>query len=372
MAAARSILIALAFVTGLWGVWRLAPLHPSPAPAAITLEQQGAPSGRALIAIEPSLSAHDYRSAQALEAALSAYLDSAHDAGALEGAAIAVFPEHAGTWLAAANAQSGVYRAQTLDGAMAALALSRPVGTLTSVIASPEPERAAAGLFRARGPAMARDYQAVFSALARRYGVTIVAGSIVLPDPRVENGQLSVNRAGPLYNVTAVFAPDGSLHRELVRKVYPIPSEAGFTASAPPALPIFDTPAGALGVLICADSWHPDVYAGLAGAPDLIAVPAFLQPTGVWDAPWGGYVTPWPDDAPRRDAGRLTEAEAWIAHSLPRRLADTSAQLGVTAFARGAPWDLGADGQTLIATPHSHQLGPRTPGGAVVVAWVGE
>ncbi|MCC5996128.1 MAG: hypothetical protein JJU18_07145 [Oceanicaulis sp.] len=375
MAAARASLFALLALAGflvfVWGVWRLSPQQPPPEPPAITLTQFGAPGERALIAAEPALTAFDYRSAAALEAALSPYLEAARAAGALDGAAVVVFPEHAGTWLAAAHAQSGVYRASSLDDAMTALALTRPVETLVSATRSREPDRAAAGLFRTRGEAMARDYQAVFASLARRFEVTVVAGSIVLPDPAVANGRLQVNPSGPIYNVSAVFGPDGALHPELVRKVYPIPSEAVFTAAAPASpQPVFDTPAGALGVLICADSWHPDVYDGLARRPDLIAVPAYLQPSGVWDAPWGGYVTPWPDDAPREHAGALTEGEAWIAHSLPRRLTAAGAEAGVTAFLRGAPWDLGADGQALIATSDGVRLGPRTDEGAVVVLWL--
>lgn len=366
--AGLALLVALG---ALWAVWRLAPHSPSPEPAAISLAQFGTPGPRALIAIEPALTPADYRSAAALEAAMARYLDMAQGAGALDGAAVAVFPEHAGTWLVAAQAQAGVYHAQTVEGAMTGLALTRPVRTLAALARSGEADRVAAALFRSRAPAMARDYQQVFSSLARRYGVTLVAGSIVLPDPRVEGGAITVNATGPLYNVSAVFAPDGSVHETLVRKLYPIPSEAGFTASAPASpQPVFDTPAGALGVLICADSWHGDVYDGLARAPDLIAVPAYLQPAGVWDAPWGGYVTPWPDDAPREDAGTLTEGEAWIAHSLPRRLTAAGAQAGMTAFARGSLWDMGADGQALAATRDGVRLGPRTDDGAVVVLWL--
>ena len=366
--AGLAVIVALA---GTWGIWRLAPHAPPPEPAVISLTQFGETGGRALIAIEPALTPADYRSAAALEAAMARFLDMAQGAGALDGAAVAVFPEHAGTWLVTARAQAGVYRAATVEGAMTGLALTRPVRTLAALARSGEEERVAAALFRSRGDAMARDYQQTFSSLARRYGVTIVGGSIVLPDPNVEDGVITVNAAGPLYNVSAVFAPDGSVHETLVRKVYPIPSEAGFTASAPASpQPVFDTPAGALGVLICADSWHGDVYDGLSQRPDLIAVPAYLQPAGVWDAPWGGYVTPWPDDAPREDAGTLTEGEAWIAHSLPRRLTAAGAQAGMTAFARGSLWNMGADGQALAATRDGVRLGPRTDDGAVVVLWL--
>ena len=48
--------------------------------------------------------------------------------------------------------------------------------------------------------------------------------------------------------------------------------------------------AGRLGVLICADSWHPEPYERLrAQGAELIAVPAFVPGAGVWNAAWGGY-----------------------------------------------------------------------------------
>ena len=54
----------------------------------------------------------------------------------------------------------------------------------------------------------AADYQSLFGGLAETYGVTIVAGSIVLPEPRVEEGVLLVGD-GPLYNVSLVFDRTG-------------------------------------------------------------------------------------------------------------------------------------------------------------------
>lgn len=358
-----------------WHVFRLPPAEPdAPAHQSAEISQFGSPSARNLIGIQPWLQETDYRSADTLRTRLGLYLDQAGREGLLTGQSIVVFPEHTGTWLVAAGAPGSVYSAGTVTGAMTRLIIARPVPFVRAYLDSGEADRAAAAVFRGRSQAMARDYQAVFSGLAGEYGVTIVAGSIVLADPVVQDGVIRARTNGPLYNVSAVFGPDGQVHSELVRKAYPIPSETGFTAGAPVSdYPVFNTPAGRLGVLICADSWHPDVYAALeTKGAELLAVPAFLQPFGVWDDPWGGYTTPWPDDVDRADAGRLTEGQAWQTHALAGRLADTSARAGLTSFLRGELWDLGSDGRAIIVEGQDVALGAQTGGAAIAVLWLGE
>lgn len=336
--------------------------------------QFGTRSAASIVGIQPWLQEADYRSAQALRTRLGGYLDQARREGFLTERSVVVFPEHTGTWLVAANAPAPVYSAETVSGAMTRLILARPLRFVRAYMASQEADRAAAAVFRAHAPRMARDYQAVFSGLAEEYAVTIAAGSIVLADPVVQDGVIRARTEGPLYNVSAVFGPDGRVASQLVRKAYPIPSESGFTAAAPASdYPVFDTPAGRLGVLICADSWHPDVYAALeAQGVEILAAPAFLQPSGVWDEPWGGYTTPWPDDAERADAGRLTEGQAWQTHALAGRLDETSARAGLTSFLRGELWDLGSDGRAIAVDGDGVRLGAQTEGAAIAVLWLAE
>lgn len=353
-----------------WSMWRALPAPEAPIADPVVTSEAGVRSDVSLVAIEPVMRAEDYASSEAFAARLRTYLQAAQTSGLLTPRSIAVFPEHAGTWLVASDAPRAVYRADTVTGAMTALVAANPVNFTGSYMQSRELDRMAAAIFRMRAVSMAEGYQQVFSGLAAEFRITIVAGSIVLPGADVEDGQLRTDTRAALENVSAVFAPDGSLHARLVRKVYPIPSEAGFTAGAMvDELPVFDTPAGRLGVLICADSWHPDVYSALAGA-DLLAVPAFLQPGNVWDAPWGGYVTPWPDDVDRGDAGRLTEGEAWATHALGGRLADTSARAGITAFMGGSLWEMGSDGAALAVNVNGIHSAQRTSGGQVTALWI--
>lgn len=368
------IVAAALLVLAGWLAWRAWPAPSAGPQGEVQIVERGPRTGAALIGIQPVLSAADYQSASTLQARLDAYLQTADEAALLSETAIIVFPEHAGTWLVASGAPGTVYSSTTLAGAMAQLIAARPAGFASGLLASEETDRAAAAVFRSNARRMAREYQAVFGGLARQYGVTIAAGSIVLPAPGVVDGEIVIDRSGPLYNVSAVFGPDGAPHPRLVRKAYPIPSERGFTASAPVAdYPVFDTPAGRLGVLICADSWHPDVYGALqAQGADLLAVPAFLQPSGVWGQPWSGYSTPWPDDVDPADAGRLSEGEAWQAHALAGRLEGTGARAGLTTYLRGNLWDLGSDGRAILVDRQGVELGPDTHEAVISVVWLAE
>lgn len=333
----------------------------------IAAREYGERGDSSIITVEPFLTAQDYRSADALHARLSAYLDLARTRGWITPKTIIVFPEHVGTWLAAAEAPAAAYRVKSLRAAMAALVADDPIAVIAGFFASAERDRLAAAIFRSRGRSMADAYFDVFSALARDYGAVVVAGSIVLENPAVKGGAIATRR-GPLYNVSAVFNADGSLAPDLVFKRRPIPSETPFISAGDTPSPLFSTPAGQLGVLVCADSWHPELYEAISGA-EIIAVPAFLQADGGWTTAWGGYVTSPPDNLDRSDAGRLTEGDAWVKYAMPSRMALTNADAGATAFLRGSPWDLGADGRTLARARDELFVGGKQSGGVVSVVW---
>ncbi len=304
-----------------------------------------------LVGISPWMVPTDYRSAAAFAAKVEGYLKAAAARGLLGRGGIVVLPEYFGTWLVAMDAPGLTFRAPSATLAMLPIVLAHPRAFAAALARSHERDRMAAAIFRMRSPAMARAWVAVFSDLARRHGVTIVAGSIVLENPVVRDGRL-VTRAGPLYNVAGVFHADGRLDPVLVRKIHPIPSETPFLAAGRrDELPVFDTGAGRLGVLICADSWYPDAFARLkAQGAEWIAVPSFLQPDGAWSRPWGGYVTEPPADADRRAAGAMSEGEAWLRFALAGRFPASGAHAGINVFLKGSLWGLGADGRTTAVT----------------------
>ena len=328
-----------------------------------------------LLAVQPFMVPADYSSPERFRTKLDAYLAAASSRGLLNEKTVAVFPEYLGTWLAAVGEKASVYRSGSVRSALRIVAFTHPLDYTRALLTSRERDRAKAALFRMKAPTMAAAYQDAFARLAARWRITIVAGSIVLPSPRVEAGRL-VTDDGSLQNVSAVFRPDGGIEEALVRKAYPIEEEKGFVAACPPSgLPVFVTPAGRVGVLICADSWHPESYRALrAKKVELLVVPSYLADDDCWNRPWRGYDgAPAPSDVDAADVGRITEGQAWSRYALLGRFASSGARAGVNVFLRGALWDLGDDGRSVLVSGEGEGKateGSRRDGPAILNQWV--
>ena len=104
----------------------------------------------------------------------------------------------------------------------------------------------------------------VWSALAQRLGLTIIAG-------------FAEKDAQALYNSAAVIGPDGVLGG--YRKLHLWGDEHLFFEPGNLGMPVFNTPFGRIACAICYDIWFPEVFrmASLAGA-DMLCVPTNWVP----------------------------------------------------------------------------------------------
>lgn len=252
---------------------------------------QGQPGERGnLLAVQPELFTPDYQSAERLQLKFHAYLENARRQGLLNERTVVVFPEHVGTWLVASGEKPEVYAAADWPTAMDWMAASNPLKVARGWITARGDQRLTDTLFRMKAVDMAHDYQTLFGGLAHDFKVTVVAGSIVLPDPEVEDGELRPG-TGQLYNVSLTFGPDGRPLGQPQRKVFPTRHELSYLNNGRgERLQVLDTPAGRLGVLIGTDSWYPDTYATLVEqGVELLAIPAALNQSGRWQQPWPGF-----------------------------------------------------------------------------------
>ena len=246
-----TLLLALALLTGLgsyahWIAQRPSSHYLSDLRSQIALDI-GEPGTRGnLLGIQPELFAADYQSLARLRLKLAAYLDHARDQGMLNERTVVVLPEHIGTWLLAVGEKEELYRATERRQAMHWLAASNPLDFLGALFSAGSDARLDDAMLRTKAKTMARDYQQLFGDLARDYQITLVAGSIVLPEPRVERGRLEVGR-GPLYNVSLVFDQAGNPQGQPQRHAF---SAGALATRAPEALQVLETPAGRLGVLL--------------------------------------------------------------------------------------------------------------------------
>ncbi|MDQ0703161.1 putative amidohydrolase [Pseudomonas sp. W3I7] len=333
---------------------------------------EGEPADRGnLLGIQPELFPADYQSLERLHLKLSAYLQKARDQGLINPKTVVVLPEHIGTWLMLSGEKNELYQATHLKDAMNWLSASNPLQFARAWISAKGDNRMDDAYLRMKAPAMARDYQVLFGGLAKEFGVTLVAGSIALPNPSVSQGQLHIGH-GALYNASVVFAADGLPIGDPQRQLYPIYDERGFIAPGDENIvSVVDTPAGRLGILIGSDSWYPDNYRKLnqQGA-QLVAVPAFVTGRDTWDRPWRGFksVSTPPEISLKPE--ELSEGEAWRRLTLISQQPISQASAGMSVFLRGQFWDLGTAGHSFLSNDGHVTAGNDARGARLLNIWL--
>ncbi|UUT10873.1 carbon-nitrogen hydrolase family protein [Pseudomonas zeae] len=313
---------------------------------------QGIPADRGnLLGIQPELFPTDYQSTERLHRKLAAYLQQAQDQGLLNDKTVVVLPENVGTWLLLSGEKDELYQAPTLAEAMNWLAASNPLLFARAWLSANGSDRLNDAYLRMKAKAMAKDYQALFGGLAKEFHVTLVAGSIVLPEPSVRDGQLKPG-SGALFNSSVVFGRDGVPLGQPQRQMHPVFDQREVLESADKhALNVVDTPAGRLGVLIGSDSWYPDNYRKLDEQnAQLIAVPAQVFGQGAWNQPWRGYKGSSTPGSVSLKPGEVTEGQAWHRLTLTAQPPSSQAIAGISVFLRGQFWDKASAGQSFLSS----------------------
>lgn len=338
---------------------------------------EGQPGDRGnLLGVQAQLSPADYQNIARLHRKLAAYLEQARDQGLINRKTIVVLPEHVGTWLLAAGEKNQLYQATTIDEAMSWLAVSNPVKFMGALFSATGENRLNDAHLRMKSSSMAQDYQTLFGGLAKEFGVTLVAGSIVLPEPRVIDGKLQVG-SGPLFNISVVFGSDGVPLGQPQRQMFPPKEQRGYIQPATDAeLNVVDTPAGRLGILIGSDSWYPRNYALMnENGAELIAVPAFVVGNGSWSKPWRGDQSARLAAPADMQSPGITEGLAWQRLTLTSQAPASLARAGVSVFMRGQFWDQGSagdsfashNGSTISASPREDKPGQ---GARLINVWL--
>jgi predicted amidohydrolase len=320
-----------------------------------------------LLGVEPLLFPSDYQNLQRLHRKLSAYLEQARAQGLVGPRTVVVLPEHIGTWLWARGEKNELYQVTRNRDAEQWLELSNPLRYGLAMLSANGDDRRADAHLRMKAQQMASDYQLLFGGLAKEFGVTLVAGSIVLPAPYVDQGVLHIGH-GPLFNSSMVFAADGSLLGQPQHQQYPDSETRRYIHPGRDyPLQVVQTPAGRLGVLIGSDSWYPENQRQLQQQQvQLIANPVFLSGKGSWDAPWRGNRH---QDAAAELAlqrGEVSEQTAW--HRLTQAAGDSVSSMSV--FMRGQFWEQGSDGQGFAHQSGELLAGPPSHGARLLNVWL--
>ncbi|WP_460094564.1 carbon-nitrogen hydrolase family protein [Pseudomonas sp. H2_E02] len=364
-------LIAALITYALWTTDRPAGHYLSDLRISLAVDQ-GTPADRGnLLGIQPELFPTDYQSPERLHRKLAAYLQTARDQGFLNAKTVVVLPEHIGTWLMVGGEKDELYQATSLKDAMNWLAVSNPLAFIQALVSAQGDSRLDDAYLRMKAERMAHDYQALFGGLAKEFGITLVAGSIVLPEPSVSDGELKIGR-GALYNSSLVFGSDGRPIGQPQRQRHSVFEQRDVLgADRPTAVQVIDTPAGRLGVLIGSDSWYPLHYRQLndQGA-QLIAVPAFITGRDTWEKPWSGYKGLSTPSEVSLKPGEVSEGQAWHRLTLTGQLPISQARAGVSVFLRGQFWDSGSAGQSFISHDGQHFSDGNARGARLLNLWL--
>ena len=332
---------------------------------------QGTPGDRGnLLGIQPELFPTDYQSPERLHRKLAAYLQQAQDQGLLNDKTVVVLPEHVGTWLMISGEKDELYQAPTAAEAMNWLAASNPLLFARAWLSAKGSDRVNDAHLRMKSRSMAKDYQALFGGLAKEFHVTLVAGSIVLPEPSIRDGQLKPG-SGALYNSSVVFGRDGVPLGQPQRQMHPVFDQREVIQASEQTINVVDTPAGRLGVLIGSDSWYPDNYRKLdeQGA-QMVAVPAQVFGHGTWDKPWRGYKGSSTPSSVSLKPGEVSEGQAWHRLTLIAQPPSNRAIAGMSVFLRGQFWDISSSGQSFLSSNGQQFADGEARGARLLNIWL--
>ncbi len=332
---------------------------------------QGTPADRGnLLGIQPELFPTDYQNPERLHRKLAAYLQQAQDQGLLNDKTVVVLPEHVGTWLMISGEKDELYQAPTLAEAMNWLAASNPLLFARAWLSAKGSDRLDDAHLRMKSRAMAKDYQTLFGGLAKEFHVTLVAGSIVLPEPTIRDGQLKPG-SGALYNSSVVFGRDGVPLGQPQRQMHPVFDQHDVIQASERTINVVDTPAGRLGVLIGRDSWYPDNYRQLdEQSAQLVAVPAQVLGQGAWDQPWRGYKGSSTPSSVSLKPGDVSEGQAWHRLTLTTQPPGSRAIAGMSVFLRGQFWDKASSGQSFLSSNGQQFAAGDARGACLLNIWL--
>lgn len=349
------ILLTTGIIVIVWIIWASSGRHypkPHPETALEVVETVVIDSSctKNVVAVQPYMNPEDYRSEVHFYEKLNAYFSEASKAGFFRENTIVLLPEYVGAWLVISGEKRFLSQTDNMTSGMTVMVLSNFLSFLRHWLLFNPENQTEAVLFRMKSAEMARIYTSVFRKLAAQYRVTIVAGTIILPEPSVYQNEIVAHLTGELLNTSFIFYPDGSIDPRIVKKSFPVADEQKFIAACSiNDLPVFDLSIGKTVVMICADSWFPESYAeATRKAAEILLVPSYAAGKEKMNEPWQGYDGfDAPADVVPEDMHSISEREAWIKYALPGRFPD-GALLGVNVFLHGHLWNLGSDGETLL------------------------
>ncbi|WP_339703936.1 carbon-nitrogen hydrolase family protein [Algoriphagus aquimarinus] len=233
-----------------------------------------------IIGIQPVMDVSDYFNQTTFKDKVRQYLVSVTRKSLIQKNSIIVYPESIGTWLFLLGEKHNIIEKPSFLEARKTLVYSNSFDYMLGYVkTSDEKDKELSAIFRMKAKSMLSAYYETFSDLSKETSAYIVAGSIVLPEPRVVDGKIYIKLNGPLYNASFIFGPDGLVIGNPILKAFLNESEAQYiTAGNPQDVQIFDLPFGKTAVMLGTDNMHPESYENLIkDEAEILLSPSFYS-----------------------------------------------------------------------------------------------
>lgn len=366
----RRIITLFILTVFIWLIWsfsgRNTPLEEPESHISVVQEINPSDSlDRNIVGIQPFMEVTDYFNQLFFKEKIRNYLVAATGKDFIQKNTIVIYPENIGTWLFLLEEKHNLAEKKTLNEVTRILSLSNAFDFFLGYIkAGDETNKEFSSIIRMKAKSMTRAYSETFRDLAIETKTYVLAGSILLPEPSVVDGEIYVKLGGPLYNASFLFGPDGKVVGDPILKSYLNSAEDQFTS--PGALEnaqVFDLPFGKTSIIPFNDSFHTPSYENaITESAEIILSTSFFAGNQSEYSKWIGYDgKPVPDNLDPEDVGNLSNKEAWEKYCMPEVIKNTKANVGFNVFFRGNFWDLGPSGQPIVVL--NDQVLPVIPAG---------
>ncbi|MCG6150806.1 hydrolase, carbon-nitrogen family protein [Leptospira bandrabouensis] len=223
-----------------------------------------------LVGIQLVLQPEDFVKEEWWRERIEETLTKAKTSGIFDRKTIVILPEHTGSGLLFLDEKSRFLNADSLEFAL------KTKGENFSL----------SDLFYLKSEKMAEVYVRTFSELAKQYNVPILAGTIILPNPKIVKGSLVLDSKGPLYNVAIPFSADGKLMDPLVKKSLLTEEELKILSPGETTQDrVWVVPGWKVAILIGQEVFDINIYNRLVGKPiDGLISPSASYPNMKWQS----------------------------------------------------------------------------------------
>jgi hypothetical protein len=293
-----------------------------------------------VLAIQAFMNVLDYSSSEKFFEKIDSYLLEAKKKGYLNENTVVLFPEHIGTPLVLIGEKKSVYAANTVSSAFTQIAVGNLIGYFKSSFDQSHKNRAEV-IFKMKANEMKNIYVDTFRKLSTSYHVTIIAGSILLPQPEINptSNEISL-KGGSIYNTSFIFLPDG--------KIYPKFGAKQNLAMTEGKIAVYLNPENSflqfknMGIVLSNDSLYNSTYADKTRDKEIVLAPSAILEKDEVD--WKTEDIYAPKDLPD---STLTQSELWRKYSIfeKTKLSQTN-RVTVQVVMLGNFFDLVLEGET--------------------------